>query len=168
MPFINTKSSIARSVRHALSTGLIPGLVAGLLALLFSSAIYAAKPVYSGGKERAAIRGYDPVAYFTENQPVKGSKEFTLEHNGATWMFVSQSNLELFESNPEKYSPQFGGYCAYAVSKNTTASIKPQYFTVHDGKLYLNYSKSVQKRWLKDKDNLIEDADENWPKVLDD
>lgn len=142
-------------------------LVLTLLMALFSSTANAAKPIYSGGKERAAIRGYDPVAYFTENQPVKGSSEFTFEYKGATWMFASEENRTLFSSNPEKYAPQFGGYCAYAVSKNTTASIKPQYFTIHDDKLYLNYSKSVQKRWLKNKDDLIETAEANWPAVID-
>lgn len=141
-------------------------LVLALLMMLFSSAANAAKPIYSGGKERAAIRGYDPVAYFTENQPVKGSAEYTFEYKDALWMFSSEENRTLFSSNPAKYAPQFGGYCAYAVSKNTTASIKPQYFTIHDDKLYLNYSKSVQKRWLKNKDDLIETAEANWPDIV--
>ncbi|MBX2847773.1 MAG: YHS domain-containing protein [Acidiferrobacterales bacterium] len=138
------------------------------ISILISGSAIAAKPIYSGGKERAAIRGYDPVAYFTENEPVKGSAEFVFEHKGAKWMFSSAQNLELFKSNPEKYSPQFGGYCAYAVSRNTTASIKPEYFTIHNDKLYLNYSKSVNKRWLKDKEKYIDQAESNWPNVLDD
>ncbi len=133
----------------------------------FQSIAYSAKPVYSGGRDRAAIRGYDPVAYFVENAPVKGSKEIQLVHNGATWFFSSEENRALFKSDPEKYSPQFGGYCAYAISQNTTASIKPQYFKIHNGKLYLNYSKAVYKRWLKDTDNLIEEAEQNWPSVLE-
>ncbi len=133
-----------------------------------SSIAHAAKPIYSGGRDRAAIRGYDPVAYFTENQPVKGSKEFTFEHQGATWLFASAGNRDLFSANPEKYTPQFGGYCAYAVSQNTTASSKPQYFTIHQGKLYLNYSKPVYKRFLKNMDGLIDEAENNWPNVLSD
>ena len=130
--------------------------------------VEAAKPIYSGGRDRAAIRGYDPVAYFTENAPTKGSADFTFQHKGAKWMFANNENLELFKANPEKYAPQFGGYCAYAVARDTTASIKPQYFTIVDDKLYLNYSKSVYKRWSADRDKLIEQADANWPKVLED
>ena len=128
---------------------------------------HAAKPVYSGGRDRAAIKGYDPVAYFTENMPVKGSKEFTHESNGATWMFSSAENRDLFIANPKKYTPQFGGYCAYAISQNTTASIRPEFFTIHDDKLYLNFSKSVHKRWSKSKEDLIDKAEANWPKLLE-
>jgi len=136
------------------------------LALITSIASHAVKPVYSGGKERAAIRGYDPVAYFTENAPVKGSAEFSHEYKGAKWLFSSAKNRDLFINNPDKYSPQYGGYCAYAVARNSTASIKPQYFTIHEGKLYLNYSKPVFKKWMKDKDGYIADAEKKWPELL--
>lgn len=139
-------------------------LLLTLLGLSFSA--HAIKPIYSGGKERAAIRGYDPVAYFTENKPVKGSSDISFAHLGATWFFSSSENREIFKANPEKYTPQYGGYCAYAISRKSTASIKPQYFTIHDGKLYLNYSKSVYKKWLKRKDDYIADADDNWPTLL--
>ena len=142
-------------------------LILFIASIVFSSMSYAAKPVYVGGKERAAIRGYDPVAYFTEGKPIKGSKEFSLEHNGAKWLFSSEQNKKLFESAPDKYSPQFGGYCAYAVANDTTASIKPQYFSIVDGKLYLNYSKSVYKRWKANESKLIKSAEENWPKILE-
>jgi len=135
--------------------------------LLNLSIAHAVKPVYSGGRERAAIRGYDPVAYFVENAPVKGLKEYQLEHNGGTWWFSSAENLEKFAADPEKYMPAYGGYCAYAISRNSTASSKPEYFTIHDGKLYLNYSKSVYKKWLKDKEGYISSADSNWPGLVD-
>ncbi|MFT6099359.1 MAG: YHS domain-containing protein [Arenicella sp.] len=137
-----------------------------LLSLLVMDSAFAVKPIYSGGRDRPAIRGYDPVAYFTENKPVKGSKTFSHTHNGATWLFSSRENLETFKANTEKYTPQYGGYCAYAVSSGSTASIKPEYFTIHDDKLYLNYSKSVHKKWSKDKDDYIREADTNWPKIL--
>lgn len=142
------------------------------LALLFtivfmSSTVDAANPVYSGGRDRAAIRGYDTVAYFIEGKPVKGSGEYTLNHKGAKWMFSNESNLILFKQNPEKYSPQYGGYCAYAVSKGSTASIKPEYFTIHKNKLYLNYSKSVFNKWGKDKENYIVDANKEWPDLIE-
>ena len=145
-----------------------PLLIAAMMILLIvSEAALAIKPIYSGGRDRAAIKGYDPVAYFTENKPVKGSKEISLEYKGAKWLFSSEENRNLFVANPEKYEPQFGGYCAYAVSQNTTASIKPNYFTIHEGKLYLNFSKSVNKRWLKDRDGYIEEAEKNWPVLRD-
>jgi len=136
------------------------------LNLIVISSTFAAKPVYSGGRERAAIRGYDPVAYFTESKPVKGSSEFLYKHNGAKWLFSSQENLEAFKTNPDKYTPQYGGYCAYAVSRGATASIKPEFFTIHDDKLYLNYSKSVYNKWMKDKNEYIKEANQEWPKLL--
>ncbi len=141
------------------------GVIIALNLIMISNA-FAAKPVYSGGRERAAIRGYDPVAYFTENKPVKGSRDFLLEHNGAKWLFSSQENLEAFKANPDKYTPQYGGYCAYAVSRGSTASIKPEFFTIHNDKLYLNFSKSVYKKWMKDKNVYIKDANQEWPKLL--
>ena len=146
----------------------ILSLVLIIGSIVLQSIAYAAKPVYVGGRDRAAIRGYDAVAYFTENMPVKGSKEHLFEYKGAKWLFSSADNLNLFKSNPEKYAPQFGGYCAYAVSKNTTASIKPEYFSIVDDKLYLNYSKGVYKRWTADKEKFIAAAEKNWPKVIED
>ncbi len=113
-----------------------------------------------------AIRGYDPVAYFTEGEPVKGRKEFTLGWQGADWRFASDENRDLFAANPEKYAPQYGGYCAWAVSRNYTAPTDPDAFTVVGGKLYLNYNKKVMEQWLEDRDANIEQADENWPAVL--
>lgn len=143
---------------------------AAVTALILSSlainTAFAVKPVYSGGKERAAIRGYDPVAYFTQNMPVKGSQEFLFKHNGAKWFFSSQENLEKFKANPNSYTPQYGGYCAYAVSNGSTASIKPENFTIYNDKLYLNYSKSVYKKWLKNKDDYIAEANTEWPQIL--
>jgi len=138
-----------------------------LFSIVFINTVHAANPVYSGGRERAAIRGYDTVSYFTEGKPVKGLAEYTDTHKGAKWLFSSEKNLKLFKQNPEKYTPQYGGYCAYAVSKGSTASIKPEYFTIHKNKLYLNYSKSVFNKWGKDKDNYIEDANREWPDLID-
>ncbi len=127
---------------------------------------YAIKPIYSGGSDRAAIRGYDTVAYFTENKAVPGNKEISFEHLGTTWFFSTEANRAEFEQDPEKYMPQYGGYCAYAVARGSSASSKPEYFTLHEGKLYLNFSKSVYNKWLKDKEDYIEDADDKWPSVL--
>lgn len=110
-----------------------------------------------------AVEGHDVVAYFTENQAVEGKKAHTTEWMGANWRFSSAENLALFTANPEAYAPQYGGYCAYAAVKNSLASIEPEQFTVHKGKLYLNYNKRINKKWLQDKDGYISKADSNWP-----
>lgn len=111
------------------------------------------------------IDGYDPVAYFTERKPVKGLKGFEYQWMEATWRFASKENLELFKEDPEKYAPQYGGYCAYAVSQGYTAKVDPEAWDIVDGKLYLNYSKSVQKKWRKKRDEYIILADKNWPEL---
>jgi len=134
------------------------------LSLLFSAlSVHAIDPVYTSYFSNNAIKGYDTVAYFTEGKAVEGDEQFSTEYMQATWLFSSQQNLDLFKADPEKYAPQYGGYCAYAVSQNTTASIKPELFTIHEGKLYLNYSKGVNKKWFANKENFIVDADKNWP-----
>lgn len=122
-------------------------------------------PVYeSWGK---AIRGYDPVAYFTQSESVKGEKDFTAEYEGATWYFSSAENKKLFQENPAKYAPQYGGHCAYAIGANgDLVSIDPDAWYIEEGKLYLNYSKKVQERWLEDKERYLEQGDKNWQKIL--
>ncbi len=133
-----------------------------IVTLLFSSTLVAKEdPIYSsffGG----AIDGYDAVAYFTKGKAVEGSKKITLEYKGATWRFASEGNRDLFKASPEKYEPQYGGYCAYAMSDNRFVSIDGEAWYIEDGKLYLNYSKSVQKHWLEQKDTFIQEADSNW------
>ncbi|CAM2006941.1 YHS domain-containing (seleno)protein [Acanthopleuribacter pedis] len=136
-----------------------------LAVLFFSGALLAVEPVnqtFFG----VAIKGYDPVAYFTESKPVKGSKEHKLEWNGATWYFAGAENKSAFEKEPEKYAPQYGGYCAYAVSQNATAGIDPDAWKILDGKLYLNYNAKIQKKWEKDIPGYIKLADEHWPGLL--
>jgi len=142
--------------------------VVWLFSALVSLSASALEPTYTGFFSDKAIRGYDTVAYFTEGKPVKGSNEFSTEHNGATWLFSSKRNLELFLADPTQYAPQYGGYCAYAVANNATASIKPELFTIHQGKLYLNYSKGINEKWLANKEDYIADADVNWPTLLAD
>jgi len=117
-------------------------------------------------ENNVAIKGTDTVAYFTESKAVPGSEEFTHQWQGATWQFASAENRDLFAANPEEYAPQYGGYCAYAVSKNQTAPIEPEAWKIVDGKLYLNYNQDVQETWEKDIPGYIEKADANWPGVL--
>jgi YHS domain-containing protein len=134
--------------------------------MLSSGQVLSVEPTFTALFSNKAIRGYDTVAYFTENKPIKGKAEFSAEYRGAMWMFSSQENLDLFLQDPEKYAPQYGGYCAFAVAKNTTASIKPELFTIHEGKLYLNYSNEINDKWLANKDDYIKRADENGPAIL--
>ena len=126
---------------------------------------WAVDPVFStffGG----AIRGYDPVAYHTEGKPVAGKRAHRVEWKGATWSFASAENKALFEGDPEKYAPRYGGYCAWAVSNGGTASIDPDAWTIVDGKLYLNYSLGVREQWSQDIPGNVAKADVNWPKLL--
>jgi YHS domain-containing protein len=116
--------------------------------------------------KKLAVGGYDPVAYHTQSKPVPGTDEFTHTWKGAEWRFASKENLDAFVKEPEKYAPQYGGYCAYAVGHGSLASGDPKVWTIVDGKLYLNISKSVQTSWEKDKGKLIKRGDANWPKLL--
>lgn len=136
------------------------------LPIVTSVALAANDEVFTGLVEGVAVGGYDPVAYFTENKPVKGSEEITADYKGATWRFASSENRDTFLADPERYAPQYGGYCAYAVSTGYTAKADPEAWTVVDGKLYLNYSKGVQSRWSQDIPGNISKADANWPGVL--
>lgn len=113
-----------------------------------------------------AIDGTDPVAYFTMGKPVEGSSDFAHDWNGATFHFASAENRDVFAANPEKYAPQYGGYCAWAVSQGYTAATDPEAWRIVDGKLYLNYNKSVQSTWEQDIPGNIAAGDGNWPKVL--
>jgi YHS domain-containing protein len=110
-----------------------------------------------------AIDGYDPVAYFTENKPVKGDRRFEHRHNGATYRFASAANRDLFAKDPGKYAPQYGAFCAYAVSRNYTADTDPLAWKIVDGRLYLNYDAGAQKKWEEDIPGNIAKGDANWP-----
>lgn len=113
-----------------------------------------------------AIRGTDPVAYFKLGKPVQGIAGFEYVWNGVTWRFANAENRDKFVANPEQYAPQYGGFCAWAVSQGYTASIDPQAWRIVDGKLYLNYNQRVQGRWERDIPGNIAKADANWPDVL--
>lgn len=111
-----------------------------------------------------AIRGYDPVAYFTDGKPVEGRPEFAVTRDGATWRFATAEHKAAFEADPAKFTPQYGGYCAWAVSaKNEAVPIDPAAWRIVDGKLYLNYSQDVQRDWGQDVPGHIAKADQNWP-----
>ncbi|MEL6381761.1 MAG: YHS domain-containing (seleno)protein [Cyanobacteria bacterium J06626_18] len=122
--------------------------------------------VYVEGASSLAIRGADPVAYFTVGDAVAGNPEFEYEWNGATWRFSSEANMQAFAADPETYAPQYGGYCAKALSEGNLASVDPRAWSIVDGKLYLNYSLEVQEQWTSDVPGNIEKADAFWPNVL--
>ena len=118
--------------------------------------------VYTGRFSNTALQGYDPVAYFTDGQPVKGSKEFSTEYNGATFQFASAANRDAFLADPAAYAPQYGGYCAWAMADGKYAKGDAKYWKIVDGKLYLNYNAGIQKKWNADVPGFIEKADTQW------
>lgn len=129
-----------------------------------SLAVMAQKPEVFSTKD-GAIRGYDPVSYFTDSLPMKGKPEFVAEFKNAKWYFSSAENLELFKADPEKYIPQFGGYCAFGMSRGYKAETQPDAWTIVDGRLYLNYNVKVREEWNKKQAELITKAATNWVKV---
>lgn len=138
-----------------------------LAVLIPLSAIAAEKdPIYTGLFNNLAVSGYDTVAYFTEGRPVKGDRRFSTQYQGAEWRFSSQQNLELFLGDPDAYAPQYGGYCAYAVSQGETASAEPDLWTIHEGKLYLNFNRRINATWRENRAAFIRQADQAWPAVL--
>lgn len=154
--------------------GLLPGRLSGtralalLFALVFSSSVYAGEdPVYTSLFSNKAAGGYDVTAYFSQHKPVEGNSKFKTTYKGATWQFASQENLDKFNADPEKYAPQYGGYCAWAAANGDTAKGDPAYWTIVNDKLYLNYDDEVQNTWIADRDNYISRADAQWPALLD-
>ena len=136
--------------------------------LLMADKVLAATPeIYTGLIEGTAAGGYDVVSYLQDGGPKMGDAANLIEWKGAKWVFASPENLVTFKTSPEKYAPQYGGYCAYAVSKGSTAKGDPMIYTVVDGKIYFNLSKSVQGLWQSDVPGNIAAANANWPSVLE-
>lgn len=142
---------------------------AGLIAPLARAAeppVNTLKNSFFATRTDTAINGYDTVAYFTAGKPVKGLDSLSVDWMGAKWKFATQANLDLFKANPEKYAPQYGGYCAYGVAQDSLVKVEPEQFTVRNGKLYLNYDAEVQAKWKKDPDGFIRAADAKFPALL--
>ena len=137
------------------------------LALLVSANALAADPIETGTFNNKAIYGYHTVAYFTQNKAVKGDKKISTQWRGADWFFSSAEHKAMFVADPEKYAPQYGGYCAYAMSDGRLVGIDEDAFTILDGKLYLNYSMSVMNEWRTNTDLFIKEADAEYPKLVD-
>jgi YHS domain-containing protein len=133
--------------------------------MAFSSSALAKGLINTDGKG-IAIKGYDPVAYFTMDKPVKGDKNIKYEWKGAKWRFSTENHMKLFIEDPDKYAPRYGGYCAYGVAVDALFDIQPEAWSIVDGKLYLNKNLEVRETWKKDIPGNIKKADMNWPGVL--
>jgi YHS domain-containing protein len=114
-------------------------------------------------KEGIGLKGYDPVAYFVNGAPTQGAEQYSFAWKGVTYRFASAENRDRFKADPDKYLPQYGGYCAYAMSLNRIADIDPTRWAVVNGKLYLNYGFVAEKLWSLNKSGNIASADRNWP-----
>jgi YHS domain-containing protein len=152
--------------RVALGFGAAAALFLGAAAQAAEPPINTLKNSFFGGRTDTAINGYDTVAYFTVGKPVKGLDNLATDWMGAKWKFSSQANLDLFKGNPDKYAPQYGGYCAYGVTQGYLVKVEPDQFTVRDGKLYLNYDAEVQAKWAKDPAGYIRQADDKFQPLL--
>ena len=138
-----------------------------LLLLLGSIPTFAqTKTLLNLDKNGIAIKGYDPVAFFTQNQPVKGRPEFESKYKGARYLFASAEDKAMFDANPAKYEPQFGGFCAYGASRGHTAPIKIEAWQIVNGRLLMQYDLGVKKDFNKDQQGNLQKADKNWPGIV--
>jgi YHS domain-containing protein len=123
------------------------------------------KQVFS--KNNIAVNGYDVVAYFTQSKPVKGNEEYIVNWKENKWFFSTAEHAALFKANPRKYTPQFGGYCAYGCSRGYKAKTDPEAWSIVNGKLYLNYNQQVRETWSKDVESCIKKAETAWDAIKD-
>jgi YHS domain-containing protein len=142
-------------------------LLAVVAALAFSGAVHAEKVLINTDKTGLALQGYDPVAYFTDGKPVKGDAKITASYRGATYRFASAEHKALFEKDPAKYEPQFGGYCGYAASINKISPISPEYWQILDGRLVLQHNNKALTLWKQDVPGNLKKADANWPGLVE-
>ncbi len=133
--------------------------------LTFSATTFAADIDVNADVNDLAIKGYDPVAYFTKSQPTKGSEQYTATYKNAIYQFSSAENRDLFKANPAQYAPQFGGFCAFGVTKGRKFETDPNAWKVVDGKLYLNLNQDVRKIWVKDVPGNITTGLNIWPNI---
>lgn len=139
---------------------------AAVVSVLLSNAASADKPrIYQNAKGVAAS-GYDVVAYFVDQKPVPGSAKHAVKHGGATWWFTSAAHAAQFREQPAAYLPQYGGWCAYAMSTGKKVPTDPKAWALRGGKLYLNYTPAIRKRWNKRPDAYIKNADAAWARQI--
>ncbi len=141
-------------------------IVSAALTLSSVGAADAKSPINTIATPGVAIKGYDPVAYFEQGGPRQGQARYALTHKGVTWRFSSAANKAKFAADPAKYEPAYGGYCAYGVARGYLVKIEPDAWTIIDGKLYLNYDRSVQRRWEKKTAAYIRQANAKFPRLI--
>jgi len=141
-------------------------LITILILISINHSVLAKNGINADSKSGLAIQGYDAVAYFKQSQPQRGDEAFSHEYKGVTWRFANQHNLQSFIDTPEDYIPQYGGFCAFAASRNAIASVDPKAWTIDEGKLYLNYSLGVRNKWRGDQKSNIKKADGFWPELV--
>ncbi|MGF1763161.1 YHS domain-containing (seleno)protein [Aliivibrio kagoshimensis] len=138
-----------------------------LFILIFSGVSHASDEIYTSFFSNKALGGYDAVSYFESDQPIMGNATFSTVYKSADWFFSSQQHLDAFKANPEKYAPQYGGHCAWAVAeKSDKAPGDPEVWTIVNNKLYLNYNKDIQQKWEMNIPGFISDGDKNWSIIV--
>lgn len=154
--------SLTRRSLFTLSAGAVAALA---LPAMPAQAFDASSPSPLNLDGGLAIKGYDPVAYVAQNAAMLGKPALTARHAGAIYRFSSEANRDAFTADPARYAPVYGGFCAFGASYGSKIDIDPEAFGVVDGRLYLNVSKRINRRWSRDADALIEAADANWPRI---
>jgi YHS domain-containing protein len=124
-----------------------------------------ASKVFTGHVDGVALGGYDAVSYFSGREPVMGEAAITADYGGATYRFASAASRDIFKAKPEKYAPEYGGYCAYAAAKGALAPGDPMAWSVVNERLYINLSPTIRETWSKDIPGYIAKADANWPSL---
>jgi len=162
------RKNICKESRSVSTNKQMKQISAFLLALGFTLCASAqTKTLLNLDKSGVAIQGYDPVAFFTEHKPVMGKPAFTSHADGATYQFASKEHKELFDKEPAKYEPLFGGYCAYGVSRDKLASVEVDAYQIIDGKLYMQYNKSIRDSFNEDQKGNLNKANQNWPGLVE-
>ena len=154
-----------------MSAFVVTSAMHGLRMFLLGAVVFGGPPAAAAAsavpavnaEQGVGLKGYDPVAYFTLSQPTPGAEAFSYRLNGTTYRFASAEHLERFKADPDKYLPQYGGYCAYAMSHNYIADIDPARWAIVDGRLFLNNGRFAHTLWSFDKPGHIASADRNWP-----
>ena len=154
-----------RKATYMKSNKVIDRILMNILFLSLSMTGFGSVAIGMSPMDDSAIKRYDAVSYFTTGGPVKGSESFTYKWHGMTWYFSTKENRDLFAASPDKFTPQYDGYCAWAMSEERRAHTDPEIWQIVDGKLYLNCSRSAHEKWSRDIPGNIRKADANWRKI---
>ena len=153
------------TISKLVMAGLVSTALLGALAPAQAADEINVVPGFSIAGAPVALHGYDAVAYFTEAQPVRGSDALVHVHEGAAYRFSSQANLDAFKQDPDRYAPQYGGFCAYGVAVGKKFDGDPHLWKIEGGKLYLNLNREIYETFLEDVDGNIRKADHKWPGI---